>query len=275
VEGAERSTNCEPRERSQCGQQHPTRRRLVSPGDAGCDGHDRKEDHEGEGEAPETFEDLRRRRATSLARPTGTHTGSCHNRTVYSTVVTGVIEMALADTARRRLHERALDRYGYVTTRDAAEVGVAAVELRKIAQRGGVKHVSYGLYRFDDIPRTGKDELMEAVLRVGEDAFLTHDSVLALHDLAMVNPRRIRVGTPHRVRPQLPVSIEVIRQDLGADELTVYDGIASATVARALEDCRETVITERLIDATREATKRGLVRRRDSERLLTLFGATP
>jgi Ribbon-helix-helix protein, copG family len=25
-----------------------------------------------------------------------------------------------------------------------------------------------------------------------------------------------------------------------ADELTVYDGIASATVARALEDCRET-----------------------------------
>ena len=181
--------------------------------------------------------------------------------------------MALADTARRRLHERALDRYGYVTTRDAAEVGVPAVELRKIAQRGGVEHVAYGLYRFDDIPRTGKEELIEAVLRVGEDAFLTHDSVLALHDLALVNPRRIRVGTPHRVRPQLPDSIEVIRQDLGADELTVYDGIASATVARALEDCRETVMTERLIDATREATKHGLVRRRDAERLLALFGA--
>ena len=51
----------------------------------------------------------------------------------------------MADTARRRLHERALDRYGYVTTRDAADVGVAAVELRKIAQRGGVKDVANGL----------------------------------------------------------------------------------------------------------------------------------
>jgi hypothetical protein len=94
----------------------------------------------------------------------------------------------LADTARRRLHERALDRYGYVTTRDCEEVGVAPVELRKIKQRGGVEHIAYGIYRFDDIPRTGKEELIEAVLRVGDDAYLTHDSVLALHDLALVEP---------------------------------------------------------------------------------------
>ena len=45
-----------------------------------------------------------------------------------------------------------------------------------------VEHVAYGLYRFDDSPRTGKEELIEAVLRVGAEAFLTHDSVLALHE---------------------------------------------------------------------------------------------
>ena len=120
----------------------------------------------------------------------------------------------VAETNRRVLFDRALDQYGYVTTRDADELGVPPVELRKIAQRGGVEHVAYGLYRFDDVPRTGRDQFMEAVLRVGPDAYLSHDAVLALHELALVNPRRIRVGTPKRARPQLPAYIEVIQRRL-------------------------------------------------------------
>ncbi|MCU1400122.1 MAG: hypothetical protein JWN62_3231 [Acidimicrobiales bacterium] len=47
---------------------------------------------------------------------------------------------------------------------------------------------------------------MEAVLRVGADAYLTHDAVLAFHELAQVNPRLIRVGTPRRVRARMPTS---------------------------------------------------------------------
>lgn len=46
-------------------------------------------------------------------------------------------------------------------------------------------------------------------------------------------------------------------------------------MARALEDCRTTVMTERLIEATDDAAKRGLIRKRDAQRLLVLFGATP
>ena len=163
--------------------------------------------------------------------------------------------MVLADTARRRLHDRALDQYGYVTTGDAEDLGVAAVELRKIAQRGGVDHVAYGLYRFDDIPRTSRDQFMEAVLRVGPGAYLTHDAVLALHDLALVNPRRVRIGTSKRARPRLPDFVEVVRQRVSPREVTVYEGIPSATVARALLDCRGLTMGERLIDATREADR--------------------
>lgn len=81
--------------------------------------------------------------------------------------------MALADTYRRRLHESALDQYGLVTTRAATELGVPPVELRKIAGRGGLDHVAYGLYRFADIPRTDRDQFMEAVLPIGPDAYLT------------------------------------------------------------------------------------------------------
>lgn len=182
--------------------------------------------------------------------------------------------MVLADTYRRQLHDRALDQYGYVTTRDAEDRGVPPVELRKIAHRGGIEHVTYGLYRFDDVPRTGRDQYMEAVLRVGPEAYLSHDAVLALHDLGLVNPRRIRVGTPRRARPRLPESIEVIWRRLDPHELTVYEGIPSATVARALLDCRGLAMGERLVDAAREAARRGLLRRSETDRILAELGAT-
>lgn len=176
--------------------------------------------------------------------------------------------MPLADTYRRRLRERALDQYGYVTTGDAAELHVPAVELRKIAQRGGLDHVAYGLYRFDDIPRAGLDQYMEAVLRVGPGAYLTHDAVLAVHDLALVNPRRIRVGTPKRARTTLPADVEVMQRRLDPRELTVYEGIPATTVCRALLDCRGIVMTERLIDAAREGARRGLLRRDQAAKVI-------
>lgn len=176
--------------------------------------------------------------------------------------------MGLADTYRRRLLERAFDQYGYVTTSDAFELGVPPVELRKLASRGGLEHVAYGVYRFDDVPRTGRDAYMEAVLRVGRDAYLTHDAVLALHELGLVNPRRLRVGTPQRVRARMPQDIEVVHQHLEPAELTTYEGIPSATVARALLDCRGILMPVRLCDAAREAARQGLLRRSEVEGVL-------
>lgn len=174
----------------------------------------------------------------------------------------------LANTYRRQLHERALDRYGYVTTRDAADLGIPPVELRKLAERGGLTHVARGVFRFDDIPHTGREPFMEAVLRVGDGAFLTADAVLALHDLGLVNPRRIRVGTPNRVRAALPATVEMVRRHLEPGELTEVEGIPATTLARALLDARGLVMRERLIDAAREAVRRGLLLRVEGERVV-------
>lgn len=176
--------------------------------------------------------------------------------------------MALVDTYRRRLRDVALDQYGYVTTRNAEGLGVPAVELRKLAQRGGLDHVAYGLYRFDDIPHTGRDQYMEAVLRAGPDAYLTHDAVLALHELGLVNPRRVRVGTPKRTRPHLPDEVEIVQRHLDKADLTTYEGIPTTTVRRALLDCRSIVMRERLLDATKEAARRGLLRRDEADRVI-------
>ena len=180
--------------------------------------------------------------------------------------------MSPTTTYRRQLFARALDQYGYVTTRDADDLGIPAVELRKLAQRGGIEHLAYGLYRFEDVPRTGRDQFMEAVLRVGPDAFLTRDAVLALHDLGLANSRRLRIGTPRRARPELPAVVEVIQQTLKSDELTEYKGIPSATVARALLDCRGLIRRDRLLDAARDAARRGLLTKRETRRVLAQLG---
>lgn len=181
----------------------------------------------------------------------------------------------LANTYRRQLHERALDQYGYVTTRDAADLGIPPVEVRKMAKRGGLTHVARGVYRFDDIPHTGREPFMEAVLRVGDDAFLAADAVLSLHDLGLVNPRRVRVGTPARVRGALPETVQVIQQKVDPKDLTEYEGIPATTIARALLDARGLVMRERLLAAAHEAIRRGLMLRREGERVVGELEATP
>jgi hypothetical protein len=176
--------------------------------------------------------------------------------------------MGTKATYRRRLHERALDQYGYVTTQDASELGVPAVELRKLYQRGGLEHVGHSLYRFEDIPPTANDEFMEAVLRVGEDAVLAGDAVLALHDLGRAHPRRIRVATPRRVRRRLPPFIKVEQRVVPTAERTTYEGIPAMTVAGAIRDCRGRLMPERLVEATIEAAHAGLIRKAEANRLL-------
>lgn len=149
-----------------------------------------------------------------------------------------------------------------------------AVELRKLAARGGIQRVGHGVYRFEDIPHTDKDQFMEAVLRVGPDAHLVGDAVLALNDLGLVNPRRIRVAVPHRDRHELPDYIEVVRETIPEPELTQYEGVPATTIARALLECRTTVMNDRLIDAAHEAARNGLLRRREVARVLAELGAS-
>ncbi len=176
----------------------------------------------------------------------------------------------IAVTNRRRL--RAAANCGYVTPDIAEKAGVPSVEVRKLASRGWLDHVARGVYRFPDLVDDERAPFYEAVLSVGTDAYLTRDSVLAFHNLALVNPRRIRVGTTRRVRRNLPDHIEVIRDDLPASDRTVYDGLPSATVERALRDCIGTVMSDRLVDAADRARDEGLLRRRDHARLIEEIG---
>ncbi|MFZ2560521.1 MAG: hypothetical protein WAW91_02740, partial [Candidatus Nanoperiomorbaceae bacterium] len=148
--------------------------------------------------------------------------------------------------------------YGYVTTKAATDAGVPAIELPKLAARGGLTNVAYGLYRVPDIPLTRFDQFTEALLRVGEGAYLHGESVLALFGLADVNPRRIKVAVLRRVRAKLPAFIELTQVPDGA-RTTFYEGLASQPVAEAILECCGRIETERLMDAARQARQEGLL----------------
>lgn len=167
-------------------------------------------------------------------------------------------DMAADTKYRDVVREIALDQYGYVTTKQAAEAGVPAVELPKLAARGGLKNVAYGLYRVPDAPASAFDQFAEALLRAGEGSYLHGDSVLALFGLADVNPRRIRVAVRKRTRPKLPAFIELtlVKGDVVT---TRYEGLESQRVADAILECRGHIERSRLMEAAEEARKEGLM----------------
>ncbi len=177
-------------------------------------------------------------------------------------------------TYRQRAWEIAVGQHGYITTAQAEEEGIPAIELVKLAARGRLHHVARGIYRFDELPPSKFDQYYEAVLRVGDGAFLVGDAVLALHDLALVNPRKIRVGVRLRRRRALPDWLKTVR--ISADvEVIEVEGIPTTTVAQAFRDARAYVMTERLIEALPEAVREGLVDEREARALKRELEAIP
>ena len=159
-------------------------------------------------------------------------------------------------TYRAALREIGYQNHGYVAVADAMEAGVPRVELRKIAARAGLEHVAYGLYRIPDIPTSPEDQFAEAALRAGDGAFLRADSVLALLGLADVNPRKIKVGVPKRVRRDTPEWMEITRAPDTA-KVTHYNGIPIQRAGDAILECRGLVPGDRLRAAAARARAEG------------------
>lgn len=164
-----------------------------------------------------------------------------------------------AMTARSRLRAPAEEHHGYVTTGDATRLGIDHAYLRSLARQGFLEHVGYGLYRFADIPLTDRSGFMEAVLLAGPGAYLIDTGTLAMERLALVVPERIRVGTNRRARVTLPRNVELVRTHHAPQDITAIEGVPTVSIPRAILDSVGRVMTDRLIDAAREANEKGLI----------------
>ena len=177
------------------------------------------------------------------------------------------------------LWDRAVDRYGYVTSVDAAELGLASTVLGKMASRRRLVRVSFGVYRFPEWPVSGNDSLLEAVLWTRDsEAVLSHDTALSVWELCDVNPSRIHVSVPKQRplrRAQVPAAYVLHREDLEpgirgwweqiptvTPEVAIRQAIGDGLRPSLIDQAIETALRRSLIDDSRAA----LIRRDMEER---------
>ncbi|HCB07321.1 MAG TPA: hypothetical protein DEQ43_24245 [Nocardioides bacterium] len=174
-----------------------------------------------------------------------------------------------AVTYRQILRELAFDAHGVVTLDAARAAGVPEVSVRQLAERGALERLGKGVYRMTEMPRGALDEFAEAVALVGGDAVLADEAVLAAHDLAQVNLRRIKVAvpSPSRVRQELPRTIDVVRRRVPEADRDAVDGIPSMSITAALIASIGRVMPERLLDAAQQARARSLISAADLDQV--------
>ena len=180
--------------------------------------------------------------------------------------------MGQRKTCRSLLQAHAVEHHGYVTRQEARRLGVPSADFDRLVDRGLLTRVAPGLYRLNGMPQGRWHLFAESVLRVGRDAYLSHESVLALHELTEGGGEQVRVATPHRHRSSgWPAHMQVLRRQVPQEDLTTYRGIRSTTVARALLDCCALLPTGQLVAAAEEAVHRGLLLRRERNDLIEAF----
>ena len=156
------------------------------------------------------------------------------------------------------IYELAADNYGLITSAEAKNLGVAKSELNRWVGMGRLLKRGQGVYKLVRYVPTEYDRYAEAVALVGE-------AVLAMHGLALANPRHISVGTTKRVRRELPEWVQPVT--VSGRTVTSYEGIPSQSLAEAILECRGIVMGERLKSAVEDARREGLITKDEFEHL--------
>ncbi len=156
--------------------------------------------------------------------------------------------------------EIAADQYGYVVTSQARERDVSDDALRKMAKRGTLERISWGVYRVPTFPPSPYAEYMEASLWPARvRGVISHQSAFVLYGLSDVSPSGIHVTVPRdfRIRREIPAHLVVHHVELQDEEVRLFEGIPITIPRRTIEDCHRAhlgpaLLRQALEDAERE-----------------------
>ncbi|MDR0435461.1 MAG: hypothetical protein LBH11_01630 [Propionibacteriaceae bacterium] len=168
-------------------------------------------------------------------------------------------------TIREQLWEVALDQYGFVTSADAARLGIPEGELPKLAARRKLVRATQGVYRFPEFATNPNDQFMEAVLWTRDPlAVLSHETALDVYELSDVNPNVIHVTIPKRKNPirrtDMPEEFVIHYEDLEPGQRSWWEQIPTVTPATAIDQTIKTTARPDLVrQAIDQARARGLI----------------
>ncbi len=156
-----------------------------------------------------------------------------------------------------RLYSLADAQLGYFSTSQAEELGVDRRYLSHHVRSGNLERVDRGVYRLLNYPSHPFEDVMTAVLWVGDGAAASHDTALAIYGLADAMPAVIHLTVPRRFRGSRP-GVLIHRAPLPAGDVTVHEGIPVTTPIRTILD----VVSDPAVAAAaaEEAIERGLIR---------------
>ena len=139
-----------------------------------------------------------------------------------------------------KLRETALDQHGFVTTAQAANEGVSKATLSKLAARGRIERVAYGVYQIPQTPRSHYDRFMLAVLWTGaHEALISHESALDLYGVCSVNPKLIdiTVAKGRRISRHGGEGYRIHQANIVDADRAWREEVPVATLRLAIEQC--------------------------------------
>ena len=165
-----------------------------------------------------------------------------------------------------RLFELAAVQAGHFTAAQARELGYSARSLLHHVAAGHLERVSRGFYRLVGVPAGPYDDAVAAWLRFApRRAVVSHDTALALYDLAPGRSYAIHLTLPRKYRPRnsqpaTGVELHTTTLPLRRDEVAKRFGVEITSPARTITDVAEIGVDPSVvIEATERALATGLV----------------
>lgn len=166
----------------------------------------------------------------------------------------------------QQLFELAATQAGYFTAAQALELGYSPRSLVHHVIAGHFERISRGFYRLAGVPAEPHEDIVAAWLKFARRrAVVSHDTALALYDLASSRSHEIHLILPREHRPRNPrasagVKLHTTTVPLRRDEVANRFGVQITSPARTIADVAEIGADPSvIIEAAARALATGLV----------------